>query len=91
MKNLSNIKKSLGIIAFEMVDTIRSDIENVLKNETNENKELTRYMMNGYVLALSRILEKDVAWQCICSSYKKMNVEIPEEYYNVFGIVLEKK
>lgn len=68
----------LGITSMGMVDVIVSDIRELLgRNQWNS--------LNGYVLCLSRIISKEVAWKCITEGFKECKESIPQKYYKAFG------
>lgn len=68
----------LGINSLGMVETIIADISELLSR--NEWKSL-----NGYVLALSRIISHEVAWKCITESFRQSKESVPKKFYEVFS------
>lgn len=67
------IAEMLGFVAREAKETIISDIIFMLNK--NLNKEL-----DGYVYALSRIIEKKLMHECVTDAFLKCNIPIPEKY-----------
>ena len=72
------VASMLGLMGSIAVETIMSDISRML-----DKKLFTE--LDGYVLALSRIMRHDMAWQCIIHVFTDKNEPIPTKYYSEFG------
>lgn len=67
------VAEVLGFISREAKDTIIKDISFMLEKELS--KEL-----DGYVYALTRIVEKTLMKECIIEAFAKCNMPIPDKY-----------
>lgn len=72
------VASMLGLMGSIAVETIMSDIGRML-----DKKLFTE--LDGYVLALSRIMRHDMAWQCIIHVFADKNEPVPAKYYSQFG------
>lgn len=72
------VANMLGLMGSNAVESIMSDIEKMI--DRNLRSEL-----DGYVLALSRIMRHDLAWQCIVNIFGDKNLPIPHYYFGQFG------
>ena len=84
------LKEMLGVVAFEMVNVITDDLSGLLEKKQSQKNEAAKASMeaavDGYLLALSRILEPKVSWQCIVESFRRNNLIIPSKYYKLFSV-----
>ena len=85
--NSDQLKEMIGVVAYEIVAIVTADLITILKRLGGNNEAAVLASLDGYILALSRIIEKPIAWKCISQAFKQMNVEIPEKYYIVFNDV----
>ena len=85
------LKEILGVVGFEMINTIVDDILNFLRKRTDNNLIVIEAALDGYVLSLSRILESTIAFQCVCEAFKKFDTSVPPKYYRLFNIPIEQK
>jgi len=84
MSELSNeMKKAIGILGSEMREIIVNDMVGFLKKRNQKNALFIEAALDGYVLALSRILELEVGWQYVNEVYK--NESVPVKYYSLFN------
>lgn len=44
-----------------------------------------RIQLDGYVLALSRLMKHKTAWKCLVESFSSRNESIPKRFYKLFG------
>ena len=91
LKNSDQLKEMVGIVAYEITKNVTEDLISILQRLGGNNENAVLASMDGYVLALSRILEKPIAWKCISEAFRQMNISIPEKYYVVFNIEIEQK
>jgi len=68
----------IGLMGAFAMETVVTDLSRMI--DKNLRKEV-----DGYVLALSRIMRRDFAWECIKNVFKSKNEPIPAEYYGHFG------
>jgi hypothetical protein len=47
--------------------------------------------LDGYVLALSRCMEHDLAWHCISQAFEQHKQPIADKYYTRFNRTREKQ
>lgn len=80
------LKEMVGIIGFEMIHTITTDVATFLKRRTDQNADKVEAALDGYMLALSRIIEKNVAWKCVEEAFSSQNVDVPTKYYDLFNL-----
>lgn len=73
-----SIATMLGLMGSIAIESIMADLKRMI--EKSMHKEI-----DGYVLALSRIMRHDLAWQCIVQSFSESNEPIPSQYYSEFG------
>lgn len=67
----------LGITSVGMVETIISDVKELLNRNQWDS-------LDGYILCLSRIVAKEIAWKCITESFKECKESIPQKYFKAF-------
>ena len=44
-----------------------------------------RMSLDGYVLALSRLMKHDTAWKCLVEAFSSKGESIPKRFYPMFG------
>lgn len=76
------IANMLGLMGANAVESIMSDITKMLDRNMRDT-------LDGYVLALSRIIRHDLAWKCIVHSFADANIPIPQGYYRQFDKSLD--
>ena len=74
----TNISLMLGYIASMGVSSIIDDLDKMIK----QNK---RQEVDGYILALSRIMKHSIAFDCIQKAFTKNNEVVPGKYKNIFS------
>lgn len=74
----NSVSQMLGFIASSALEGIVSDINNMLNNELFTE-------LDGYVLALSRIVKHEIAWVCIKQAFEQSHQHLPKRYYSLFG------
>lgn len=72
------VASMLGLMGSIAVETIMSDIGQMLDKKMYHE-------LDGYILALSRIMRHDMAWQCIVHVFADKNEPVPAKYYPQFG------
>ena len=82
----SKIKELVGVVSFEIGTLVTDDLCSILERKGEDNVAVVDAAMDGYILALSRIVETQVAWRCICDSFRNQDKEIPDRYYKVFNM-----
>lgn len=73
------ITEMLGFMSVLAYEGIKEDIRSFLKE--GYQKEL-----DGYVLALSRMMKHKDAWDCIYNAFKETSNHLPNRYYKLFGM-----
>jgi hypothetical protein len=77
-KASEHITRVLGFVANQHKEAIIHDIYTLLgKDRLRE--------LDGYILALSRCMEHDLAWHCLSEAYQRVQKPTPDKYYKVFG------
>ena len=82
--NSNQMQQMIGIIANEMKEIIKDDLSTMVAQLDSPNQKLIKVALDAYVLALSRIVEFKVAWECIESVFKNNHRDIPSTYYEIF-------
>lgn len=72
------VTEMLGFMSVIAYEGVKEDIKALLKEDYRKELE-------GYILALSRIMKHKDAWDCIQSAFKESNDHIPKKYYRLFG------
>ncbi len=73
---------SLGILLSITEETVTSDIRQMISKGQNHSLE-------GYIFCLSRIINHNFAWNCICKAFTAENAPISRAYYRLFGQELQ--
>ena len=68
---------AIGINAIGMVEIIMHDIKEMISKEQ-------RHSIDGYILCLSRIIAKDIAWKCIVRAFGDKGEPVPTRYQQLF-------
>lgn len=68
---------AMGINAIGMVEIIVHDIKKMIDKEQ-------RNSIDGYILCLSRIISKDIAWRCITKAFHDKSEPVPSRYQKLF-------
>jgi len=71
------IATALGINAIGMVEAIIHDLKKMIEQEQ-------RYSIDGYILCLSRIISRDVAWKCMEKAFGEKGEPVPSRYQKLF-------
>jgi len=74
----ATISQALGILGSAMTEIIASDIGQMI--ERDMRKEI-----DGYVLALSRIMRHDLGWKCIQNAFASKQETVPAKYKSQFN------
>jgi hypothetical protein len=72
------VAQVLGFVANQHKEAIIHDMYLMLTKQTNT-------VLDGYILALARCMEHDLAWHCISESFRLTNRPIPDKYYTRFN------
>ena len=81
-----DLKEMVGIVKEEMNRTIREDMVTILSRKTAKNEKNVEAAMDGYVLAISRLMETNLAWMCLLEAYHKCKQEVPHKYFKIFNV-----
>ena len=73
-----HVANSLGFIATQHKDAIIHDINQLVQKDRLRE-------LDGYILALSRCMEHDLAWHCLSEVYQLCLRPIPDKYYLIFN------
>jgi hypothetical protein len=60
-------------------------IEGVTKDMQRMIDDGLRTELNGYILALSRLMKHDTAWKCLIEAFSAKSESIPKRFYVLFG------
>jgi hypothetical protein len=71
-------KSAIGFILAAAEETIISDLIQMINEKQTHSLE-------GYVFCLSRVVNHNEAWHCICEAFRKCNAPLPGKYYSLFG------
>jgi len=74
----ATISQALGILGSTMTEIITSDIGQMI--ERDMRKEI-----DGYVLALSRIMRHDLGWKCVQNAFASKQETVPSKYKPQFN------
>ncbi len=74
----TSVANLIGLMGTMAVDTIVADIGHMI--DKGLRKEI-----DGYVLALSRIMRHDFAWKCVVTAFAKKHEPTPSKYAPYFG------
>jgi len=74
----SSISQVLGIIGSTMTEVIESDIGKMIERDLRQE-------IDGYVLALSRIMRHDLGWKCILNAFASKQETVPAKYKSYFN------
>lgn len=83
--NSSELNEMIGFVGITMASNIVDDLVAALSRRNDKNVALVDSFIDGYVLAISRLVELEVGWNCIVQSYGKCKQDIPEKYKIVFN------
>lgn len=78
-KDASKVAAILGFIGSSAAEMVTKDIEKLL--DRNMLKEL-----DGYVLAISKIMKHEIGWQCIVEAFAQKGKSIPQDYFKQFNM-----
>lgn len=73
-----HLTQVLGFVATQHKDAIIADLFELVSKDYQEG-------LDGYVLALSRCMEYDLAWHCISEAFQHNKKTIPDKYYRLFN------
>lgn len=73
-----SILEHLGVIGSNAAGQIISDIELMIERKLETQ-------LDGYVLAISRVLKSTNAAHCIETAYKSKNMSVPDKYTSHLG------
>ena len=89
-EQVNQIKEMAGIAIYEINNIIVDDLFELLsqKKQTLDEHQIKIIdaAFDGYILALSRILELKKGWTCITNVFNLINEKIPQKYYQVFNM-----
>lgn len=70
----------LGMLGVEqyMVGTISRDLKQLIKKDN-------RVAIDGYVLAMSRIMKHAAAWDCLVKAFTESGETVPQKFQSMFG------
>lgn len=77
-KTAEHVAQVLGFVANQHKEAIIHDMTTMIARDAKPS-------MDGYVLALVRCMEHELAWHCISAAYQKNNKAIPDKYYQKFN------
>lgn len=80
----AEVSSMLGFIGSMAIDSIINDVKIMIEKDR-------RPEIDGYVLALSRIVKHDLALNAIQSAYKDKGEQIPKKYLDLFKNQIESK
>ena len=60
-------------------------IEGVTKDMQQMISDGLRLPLDGYILALSRLMKHDTAWKCLVEAFSSKGESIPKRFYPLFG------
>lgn len=72
------VSAAMGILAMQMTEVISQDIATMIEKEE-------RTKLDGYILCLLRIMNKKIAFKCICEGYTRKDEKIPSDYIKLFS------
>lgn len=72
------IAEVLGIVARAAIDGIIDDMRVMIKHSYWKQ-------LDGYVLALSKVLAHDLAWDCTCKAFEQEKATPPPKYQTLLG------
>lgn len=75
----NEVSQMLGFIGSMAVDVVFSDLKQMI--EKNKRTEI-----DGYVLALSRIMKHDIAFECIEHAFREKGEPMPKKYRSLFVV-----
>ena len=73
-----SVATMLGLMGSMATEMIISDLGTMIDKKMQAQ-------LDGYVLALSRIMRHDIAWQCVVKAFSDKKMSIPEKYGPQFG------
>ena len=73
----ASLAATLGIASIGMVEIITHDISQMIEKEQ-------RHSLDGYILCLSRIISKEIAWKCITRAFVIKGEPVPTKYQLIY-------
>lgn len=75
----NEVSQMLGFIGSMAVDVVFNDLKQMI--EKNKRAEI-----DGYVLALSRIMKHEIALECVEHAFREKGEPLPKKYNSLFTV-----